>query len=141
MTGKLPSRVLKVTIARSAGEVYDFASQPEQMWQWASGLGAGLCEVNGVWQVDTTGGMARVRFTPHNDQGILDHEVTLADGTEIRVPMRVVPLDAQRCEVQLTLFRTPGMSAAQLAADAEWVMHDLTTLKRLMETGRADGRL
>jgi hypothetical protein len=135
MPPRMPTRVVSVLIRRPAAEVYAFASQPEQMWQWATGLGAGLRAVeDGEWEVDTAEGLARIRFAPPNDEGILDHEVRLASGKRIQVPLRIVP-HPEGCEVCLTLFRTPGMSALQFSADAEWVLNDLTTLKRLMESG------
>jgi hypothetical protein len=38
-------------------------------------------------------------------------------------------------EIVFTLFRRPGVSAAQFAQDAEAVEKDLHTLKRLLESG------
>jgi hypothetical protein len=37
-------------------------------------------------------------------------------------------------EVQFTLFRVPGMNDEKFAADAEWVMRDLSKLKELLES-------
>ena len=46
--------------------------------------------------------------------------------------MRIVA-NGTGCEVTFTLFRQPGMSAEQFAADAEWVSRDLAALKALLE--------
>lgn len=45
--------------------------------------------------------------------------------------MRVVP-NGGGAEVLVTVFRRPGTSDAQFAADAEWVVRDLLALKALL---------
>jgi hypothetical protein len=82
---------------------------------------------------NTPEGAIRVRFTPRNENGILDHHVTLANGIEVYVPMRVVA-NGSGSEVIFTLFRTPGMSDEDLTRDIEWVTKDLGTLKTLLES-------
>jgi hypothetical protein len=62
---------------------------------------------------------------------VLDHAATLR-GRPVYVPLRVVAKEGG-CELMLTLFRRPGASEAQYAADAEWVMRDLLAAKRLLE--------
>ena len=47
--------------------------------------------------------------------------------------MRIIP-NGSGCELIFTLFRLPGASDEKFAADAEWVMRDLTALKNLLET-------
>jgi hypothetical protein len=37
-----------------------------------------------------SGGDVHVRFSPENPYGVLDHWVTLPDGTELYMPLRVV---------------------------------------------------
>ena len=54
-------------------------------------------------------------------------------GATVLVPMRVIPNQAG-CEVMLTVFRSPGMTDAQFAADTDWVRRDLTALKALFES-------
>jgi hypothetical protein len=44
---------------------------------------------------------------------------------EIYIPMRVIP-NGSDCELIFTLFRLPGISDEKFAADAEWVMRNLT---------------
>ena len=61
----------------------------------------------------------------------MDHSVTLADGTVIYVPLRVIR-NGDDAEVLLTLFRQPGMTDEKFAADADWVMRDLLALKALV---------
>jgi hypothetical protein len=58
------------------------------------------------WEVKTQDGTVGLRFTPHNEYGVLDHTVVLPDGTEVYGPMRVVP-NGRGSEVMLVLFRQP----------------------------------
>lgn len=127
-----PSRALSVTINRSAQDVYDFAATPENLPQWASGLGKSFKQVAGAWIAETAEGSVKVRFSERNTYGVLDHWVSPAPDVEIYIPMRVVP-NGSGCELLFTLFHLPGMSNEQFAADAEWVMRDLTALKNVLE--------
>ena len=63
---------------------------------------------------------------------MLDHTVVLADGTEVYVPMRVMP-NGQGSEVMLGLFRQPEMNDAEFDRDAGLMQKDLLTLKGLLE--------
>ena len=128
------SRTLTVRIERDAAAVYAFASQPENLPRWAAGLGSGVARSGDGWVVDTPLGRLRLRFAPPNPLGVLDHAVTLPDGSVVDVPMRVVP-NASGAEVLFTLFRQPAMSAEDFERDAGLVMADLQTLKRLLEAG------
>jgi len=84
------------------------------------------------WIAEGTLGAARVRFTPHNDFGVIDHRVTLGSGLQVHNSLRIVP-NGDGCEVMFTLLRLPGMTEEQFAADAAHVLRDLKTLKELME--------
>jgi hypothetical protein len=127
-----PCRHLTIGIERDARDVYAFASQPENLPRWAAGLGSGVTRDGENWRVETPQGRLRMRFAPPNDHGVLDHTVTLPDGREVDVPVRVVP-NASGAEVIFTLFRQPGMSDRDFARDAAAVAADLAALKRLLE--------
>ncbi|MBI1684512.1 SRPBCC family protein [Caulobacter hibisci] len=129
-----PSRPITVAIARSIDDVYAYAADPQRMAQWAAGLGSGLSSTDNpeVWTVETPAGQARVRFSPHNPYGVLDHWVTQPDGGEVYIPLRVVA-NGDGAEVTLTLFRLPEMDDAAFEADAAAVTHDLQTLKARLE--------
>jgi len=126
-------RRLSIAIDRAAAEAYEFLSAPENFPKWATGLAGSLRKVGDDWIADTPEGRAVVRFSERNAYGVLDHSVTLPRGVTLYVPLRVVP-KGDGCEVVLTLFRRPGMSDESFAADAEWVMRDLGTAKRILET-------
>jgi hypothetical protein len=126
------TRPITVSIARSAAEVYAFAHRPESFPVWAAGLGAGLTPDGDRWIAHGPDGDVHVRFSPENPYGVLDHWVTLPDGTELSIPLRVVP-NGDGAEVTLTLFRAPGMDEATFARDQGLVAKDLATLKGLLE--------
>jgi len=127
-----PCRPISIGIHRPAEAVYAFAYLPEAFPKWAAGLGAGLTRDGETWIAHGPDGDVRVRFSSENAFGVLDHWVTLADGTEISIPLRVVA-NGDGAEVTLTLFRLPGMDDATFERDAGRVAEDLSTLKRLLE--------
>ncbi len=130
-----PCRPITIGVARPADAVYDYAADPENMSEWAAGLGDGLrrsADEDGVWIADTPAGEVRVRFSPANPFGVLDHWVILPDGTEISVPLRVVA-NGDGAEATLTLFRLPDMDDAAFERDAAAVTRDLEALKARLE--------
>jgi hypothetical protein len=132
MPSTLPSRTLSISIARPLADAYDFLVRPENWPKWANGLGGSFAWNGTDWVVQQPGGQARLRFTPRNDFGVLDHTVSPAPGVEVYMPMRVIA-NGEGCEVQLTVFRLPEMTDAIFARDTAWVERDLAALKRLLE--------
>jgi hypothetical protein len=126
------SKHLSQTIARPAAAVYEYASDPANLPQWASGLGSSAEHVDGQWFVDSPDGRLLVAFAERNDFGVLDHDVTLPSGETISNPMRVIA-DGDGCEVVFTLRRQPGMTEEEFARDESLVLADLRALKRLLE--------
>jgi hypothetical protein len=125
-------RKLSIRINRSAAEAYEFLSVPENFSKWASGLGKSLRQAGEDWIVETPEGPATVRFSERNSYGVLDHSVRLPRGESVYIPVRVVA-HGEGCELVVTLFRRPEMSDEKFAADAEWVMRDLQSAKRILE--------
>lgn len=133
MARSLPSRTISVWIDRSPDTVYAFLSVPENFPQWATGLASGDLRRDGDgWLADAPEGVVRVRFTPPNPQRTADHWVTLPDGQEISLPMRVLA-NGDGSEVTFHLFRQPWMDDAKAAEDVAWVERDLAALKRVLE--------
>jgi hypothetical protein len=127
----LEARTISISIGRPWRELYDAIWQPMIFPRWASGLSRSSLEKDGdAWKAEGPEGRVRIRFTDHNPFGVMDHYVEVGTGTEIYVPMRVIP-NGDGAEVLLTLFRQPGMSDAKFQADAEWVARDLLALKAL----------
>lgn len=125
-------------IDRPLDEVYAFVSDPRNMRRWAAGLAEGLEEdaERGDWVGKGSDGSKRVRFAARNRFGVVDHDVTLEDGTVVHVPLRVLQ-SGEGSEVVLTLFRLPAMTDAQLAADRASIERDLGKLRKLLESGEA----
>ena len=125
-------RTVSVSIDRDWREVYDFLADPASFPKWASGLGSDLERSGDTWTARGPDGPISIRFAPPNEFGVLDHVVIAASGVQVHNPMRVMA-NGTGSEVAFTLFRRPGVSAAQFAADADWVGRDLQALKALME--------
>lgn len=125
-------RYLSVSIERQPEAVYAFTSNPENLPLWAAGLGQGVKRVGEHWEVQTGQETVGLRFTSHNEYGVLDHTVVLPDGSEVYVPMRVMP-NGKGSEVMLVLFRQPEMDDDTFARDAGLMQNDLNVLKSLLE--------
>jgi hypothetical protein len=125
-------RHLRIGIACTPDKVYAFAANPENLPSWAQGLGAAVVREGDQWLVRTPRGQARLRFAPPNPFGVLDHYVSPAPDIEVYVPIRVIA-HGTGSEVVFTLFRQPGMSDEQFAADASLVEQDLAALKAVLE--------
>lgn len=110
---------IRVVIAAAPEAVYAFASDPRNLPRWAAGIPSG----------------AKVEFVEPNHLGILDHMVTLPSGERVMVPLRV-SAKGNGSEVVFTLLRAPGMTDAQMAADAKLVEKDLQALKKAVEDAR-----
>jgi hypothetical protein len=126
------AQTISVSIERDWREVYDFAAKPENIPRWAAGLAAGLERSGEAWVAQGPLGPIRIRFSPRNDFGVLDHVVVMADGAEIENPMRVVA-NGTGAEVMFTVLRRPGMDEGQFADDAAAVKRDLEALRALLE--------
>lgn len=127
-----PARIITASIDRDWRDVYEFVSNPENFSRWAAGLGTRFERSGDEWIADDPGGRAiRIRFTPTNEFGVVDHTVT-GDGGETRNAMRIVP-NGTGAEAMFTLIRAPGMTDEVFAADAAAVQRDLDTLRALLE--------
>ncbi|QCI97923.1 SRPBCC family protein [Agrobacterium larrymoorei] len=126
------SRIVHVTINRPWREVYAFASDPAKMPLWAAGLASGLTQDGEDWIASGPLGGARVKFTAANALGVIDHVVTLPNGLRVFNALRVTP-NGDGAEVAFTLLRQAAMSDEEFQRDADAVLADLETLKRILE--------
>ena len=129
----MTARIVHTSIERDWRDVYVFASKPENMPKWASGLAAGLTPDGDGWIAKGPLGTARVRFAPPNTSGIIDHTVTLDSGLEVFNALRVIQ-NGDGAEVMFTLMQLDGMTDEQFEADATHVAKDLAALKEIMES-------
>lgn len=129
----LPSRHIGVSINRPASEVYAFASNPEHLPQWASGLSdSSIQKIGGDWVADSPMGTISIRFADTNTFGVLDHDVTLPSGETFYNPMRVFP-NADGSECVFTLYRQPNVTDEAYETDAATITKDLQALKAILE--------
>jgi hypothetical protein len=126
------SRHISAWMERTADEVYEYASSPANLPEWAAGLGTSVELVDGRWIADSPMGRVEVAFAERNAFGVLDHNVTLPSGETVYNPMRVIPGGSRSCEVVFTLRRRPGVTDAELASDAATVAADLARLERAL---------
>lgn len=125
------SRTLSISIPCDWQVLYERIWRPEYFPEWASGLSdADLRREGAVWKATGPNGTVGIRFTGHNDFGVMDHWVELPDGQTVYVPLRVIANGAG-AEVQLTLLRQPWMTEDKFETDTEWVKRDLEKLKQL----------
>jgi hypothetical protein len=121
-----------ISIERSAAEVYEFASNPENLPQWAGGLSGSIKKVHDEWIAEAPMGTVKVKFAEKNKFGVLDHEVTLGSGIKFYNPMRIFP-NSDGSEVIFTLYRQADMPDQRFADDAGSIQRDLNKLKTLLE--------
>jgi hypothetical protein len=129
----MKSRTLSMQINRPPAEVYQFASNPENLPMWVRSFCLSVNKSGDDWFMETPTGQVGIRFVPANEFGVLDHVVTLPDGRSILNPMRVIP-NGDGSEVLFTLFQLPEMSDEQFTQDAGMVEADLKSLKDVLET-------
>lgn len=129
-------RHLSVPIALSPRAVSAFAGNPANLPRWAAGLAAGIREENGRWLAESPMGAVEVRFVGDTDAGILDHEVTLPDGTAVLNQFRILS-DGPHSLAVFHLRRADGTSQDAFEADSAAVQRDLETLRLVLEAGTA----
>jgi hypothetical protein len=126
-----PVKNISVSINRSANEVYQFACQPENFPKWVAFIHS-MSRQGDLWIGKTNQGDIQIKWPPPNEFGILDHQVTIANGQTVNNPMRVIT-NNKGCEFVFTLFWMPGKTQAEFEEDAKLVAADLQTLKEIME--------
>jgi hypothetical protein len=124
---------LSVSIAAAPGDVYRFVSNAENLPAWAPAFCKSVVRSGDAWSVEAADGQrVTLRFAPDNPFGVLDHDVTLAPGAVVHVPMRVVS-NGQGSELLFTLFRAAPTSDAEHGEDVRRVTADLLRLKSVLE--------
>jgi uncharacterized protein YndB with AHSA1/START domain len=129
----MKSQTISVLIAAPPERVYAFASNPANLPQWVPSFFRSVERINGEWVAQSPLGRVVVEFAHDNDLGVLDHTVTLPSGARLANPMRVIP-NGSGSEMLFTLIQRQDMTDQQAQEDAELVMSDLHTLRRLLES-------
>jgi uncharacterized protein YndB with AHSA1/START domain len=133
MVRGMVSRHASTVIHASRDAVYAFARDPAHLTRWAAGLAEGDVEVADDERIVVGSPMGRVEvvFAPHNEYGVLDHDVTLPGGLVTNNPFRVL-VHPEGSEVVFTV-RQGDASEEDFARDVAAVQRDLETLKSLVE--------
>jgi len=126
------SRIVSQPVAVDADTAYDFAHRIENLPQWAAGLASSLVRQDGHWFGETPGGRVRVDMVPRNDWRVMDHDVTLPDGSTWHNAFRVTPTGAGSL-LAFVVLRMPGATDAEFERDCALVAADLRTLATLLE--------
>ena len=129
----MKAQTISVTIAAPPERVYAFASNPENLPRWVPSFFQSVERIDGEWVAQSTVGRVVVEFVHDNDLGVLDHTVTLPSGARLTNPMRVIP-NGDGSEILFTLIQHRDMTDQQFQEDAELVLSDLHTLRRLLES-------
>jgi hypothetical protein len=81
-----------------------------------------------------------VLLTSHFDEErlLLDHTVTLGDGTEVFIPYRVAP-NHLGSELVMTNVKSPGDTVAEYEEQLGWMREELAGAKRFVESRHRDG--
>lgn len=129
----MEAKAVHLSINRDWSAVYAFAAQPGNMARWASGLGSGLVRNGDDWLADGGPlGTVRVRFSPVNDFGVIDHIVHMPSGLKVHNAFRIVP-NGDGAEAIFLVTRLPDQTSEQFEQDAAHVAKDLACLKAILE--------
>ncbi|TAK83770.1 MAG: SRPBCC family protein [Aquabacterium sp.] len=127
------SRIVSQPVAVHADVVYDYAHIIENLPQWASGLAAGVQQRDGVWYTESPMGHVRLDMAPKNAFRVLDHDVTLPDGTVVHNALRVTPA-GDGSLLSFVVLRLPGTTDEAFEQDVAHVQRDLQALASLLES-------
>src|SRR3990170_7057892 len=126
-----PVKNISVSINKSAEEVYQFTSNPENFPKWIEFIKS-MTNHGEFWIGKTDIGDLKIKFAPPNDFGIVDHQVTFANGATVNNPMRAIA-NNKGCEFTFTLFWMPDRTEKEFNEDAKAVTRDLQKLKEILE--------
>lgn len=128
------SRHISLIANADPATIYGIARDLQQLPTWASGLAAGELEVidDNTVELDSPMGRVQAQFVPRNELGILDHTVTLPDGTEVLNPLRVIA-HPEGSELIFSIRRGEA-EEEKFEADCYTVRTDLERLTALVES-------
>jgi len=128
----LDSQVVSEAAKVDAQTVYEFARRMENLPQWASGLASGISQRGGRWIAQSPMGEITVAMAAKNEFGVMDHDVTLPDGTSVHNAFRVTPA-GDGSVLTFVVLRMPGTSQEAFEADVAHVRKDLKALRQVLE--------
>lgn len=129
----IQAMVVAQPVDAPAAAVYAFARRMENLPAWASGLATGIVQRDGHWFARSPMGEVRVVMAPQNAFGVLDHDVTLPDGTTVHNAFRVTPC-GEGSLLTFVVLRLEGVDQESFDADVAHVRRDLAALQRAVES-------
>ncbi|WP_343464833.1 polyketide cyclase [Pantoea sp.] len=125
----LPCQTVTLTVPRHWLDLYETIWKPECFAKWATGLCTGtLSQEGNYWKTTGPEDSKKIRFTPYNPYGVMDHWITVgSSGREIYMPMRVIA-NEQGAEIIMVVYQQPFMSDTKFAENVAWVKRDLEQL-------------
>jgi hypothetical protein len=128
----LEAQVVTEPAKVDARTVYEYASQMTNLPQWASGLSSGIAQRGDQWITQSPMGEVTVAMAAKNEFGVMDHDVTLPDGTRVHNAFRVTPAGSGSL-LAFVVLRMPGTSQEAFEADVAHVRKDLKMLRQVLE--------
>ncbi|MFG3224123.1 SRPBCC family protein [Kitasatospora sp. NPDC048194] len=124
-----------VSIDRPVADVFAFLADPANWPTWAVVNVKSIEPTDdpGWWAMTTPVGAGKLRLRADAQYGILDHDY-LDDTASWTVPARVVP-NGTGAEFMITFYRPPTFTDQFFDEQIALVDTELTTLKRILETG------
>jgi hypothetical protein len=127
-----PIKNISISINKPTENVYQFASNPENIPLWVEFIQSMTQKSEHIWNAETDLGSLQIEFPPKNLFGIMDHIVILPDGSTVINPMRVIT-NGTGSELVFTLFWMPNRTEKEFKQDAKLVEIDLNKIKTLLE--------
>lgn len=128
-----PVKNISISINKPTEEVYQFVSAPENFPVWVEFIESITKEKGNTWFAKTDLGNIKIEFVPKNNFGIVDHLVTLPDGSSVNNPMRVIA-NGKGSELVFTLFWIPDRTEKEFNQDVKLVENDLQKVKKILES-------
>lgn len=126
------TRTISLRIDAPAQRVYEFVRDAYNLPRWAGSFFRGVERDGDQWLIESTQGPAQLEYAPLNDEGVLDHTLSFADGTSIVNAMRVTA-HGDGSELTFVLSRPSGSDNGQFAELAARLEASLGTLRTLVE--------
>lgn len=127
-----PVKNISISINSPNEKVYQYVSNAENFPEWLAFVKKINKKSDTVWNVESDLGNIEIQLCTKNEFGIVDHIVTLPDGSKIKNILRVIE-NSEGSEVIFTLFHLPEKTEKEFNNDADLVRADLKTLKILLE--------
>lgn len=133
----LKSQIVQIQINRPYDEAYRIVSKPENFKRWSPVLEARF-EARGNngldWLVDLPTGLAILRFSAPNQNGVLDYTVIPENGTRSRTTALRLVRNEDVTELVIMFFQQPGQTDEAFASYVDWARNDFMVMKSVVET-------